>query len=109
MTARPLERQAVVQLLEQRQQKRERGGRRPSLAAMAERAGETREGMVIRIEAYGVLVNVGARRPGLVHISQLDRSGPRGGRFVNHPSEIVSVGDQVLVKILPKSNQEKLV
>lgn len=52
------------------------------------------EGVVTRIEPYGVFVNIGARRDGLVHISELTEG------YISSPDEIVSVGDRVKVKVL---------
>jgi len=55
--------------------------------------GEVIEGTVERVTDFGVFVNIGDI-DGLVHISQLSH------QHVNHPSEVVHVGDQVKVKIL---------
>lgn len=51
------------------------------------------EGTVERVTDFGAFVNIGGI-DGLVHISQLSH------QHVNHPSEVVHVGDQVKVKIL---------
>ena len=51
-------------------------------------------GIVTNVTAFGVFVDIGAHRDGLVHISQL------ADRFVSDPSEIVSVNDQVMVKVM---------
>ena len=51
-----------------------------------------------------MLVNVGAKTTGLVHISQLD---PSGG-LVTDVEEVVRVGDPVLVRVLKGSNGKKL-
>lgn len=65
--------------------------------------------MRVRLPAHSqAVVNVGARRPGLIHISQLNPYGPRSGGFVSDPTEICAVGDNVLVKILPRSSEKRL-
>jgi len=51
-------------------------------------------GRVVRLVDFGAFVDIGARTDGLLHISQLS-SG-----FVNHPSEVLNVGDEVQVRIL---------
>ncbi len=51
-------------------------------------------GRVTRIEQYGAFVDVGAKRPGLLHVREMS-SG-----YVDHPSELVSVGDEIEVRIL---------
>ena len=52
------------------------------------------KGKVTRLARFGAFVDVGVGRDGLVHISEL-ASG-----FVDTPSEIVSVGEEVEVKVL---------
>jgi uncharacterized protein len=51
-------------------------------------------GIVTNVTAFGAFVDIGAHRDGLVHISQL------AARFVSDPSEVVSVNDQVMVKVM---------
>ncbi len=48
-------------------------------------------GTVRNVIDFGAFVDIGVHRDGLVHISQL------GGRRVNHPSQVVKVGDVVTV------------
>lgn len=52
------------------------------------------KGKVTRLAPFGAFIDVGVGRDGLVHISEL-ASG-----FVEKPSEIVSVGEEVEVKVL---------
>ena len=52
------------------------------------------DGVVTRIESYGVFVDIGAARDGLVHISELAEG------YINAPEEVVSVGDKVQVRVL---------
>ncbi|MFW6135276.1 MAG: S1 RNA-binding domain-containing protein [Chloroflexota bacterium] len=58
------------------------------------REGKLHTGRVTRIEQYGAFVDVGAERPGLLHVREMS-SG-----YVDHPSELVSVGDEIEVRIL---------
>jgi ribosomal protein S1 len=62
-------------------------------------------GKVTKLEKFGAFVDIGAERPGLVHISEL------ASYRVEDVSEIVKVGDEVQVKVLgvdPKKRQIKL-
>jgi small subunit ribosomal protein S1 len=52
------------------------------------------DGVVTRLEPYGVFVDIGTGRDGLVHVSELTEG------YINSPSEIVSVGDKVQVRVL---------
>ena len=51
-------------------------------------------GTVTRMESYGVFVDIGAERPGLLHVREMS-SG-----YVRHPSELVRIGEEVEVRIL---------
>lgn len=57
-------------------------------------------GEVVRIETYGVFVDIGAERAGMVHVSEL-ASG-----FVKSPGDVVKIGDQVEVRVI-KLNRKK--
>ena len=56
--------------------------------------GMTLPGIVTNVTAFGAFVDVGAHRDGLVHISQI------ADRYVSDPSEVVSVNDQLTVKVM---------
>lgn len=58
------------------------------------------EGRVTRLEPYGAFVDIGTGRDGLVHISEVSTG------YVQSPSELLSVGDTVQVRIL-KINRKK--
>jgi small subunit ribosomal protein S1 len=63
------------------------------------------EGKVVRLEKFGVFVDIGAERPGLVHVSELTHG------FIRTPQEVVKEGDEVEVKVLevnPKKKQVRL-
>ena len=51
-------------------------------------------GKVNNITAFGVFVDIGLKENGLIHISQLSDD------FVQNPSQLVSIGQQVNVKVL---------
>ena len=55
--------------------------------------GEIREGTVSSVVNFGAFVDLGGM-DGLVHVSELS------WQHVNHPSELVKVGDKVTVKVL---------
>lgn len=54
----------------------------------------TLNGTVVRIESFGAFVDIGAERDGMVHVTEMSQG------YVNSPSEIVSVGDSVEVRVL---------
>jgi len=63
--------------------------------------GRVYTGKVTRIEQYGAFVDIGAERPGLLHVREMS-SG-----YVDHPSEMVSVGDDIEVRILRVDRQRQ--
>ncbi len=52
------------------------------------------KGKVVRLETYGAFVDIGAERPGMIHISELARG------YVKTPQDVVKEGDEVEAKIL---------
>jgi small subunit ribosomal protein S1 len=58
-------------------------------------------GKVVRLEKFGVFVDIGAERPGLVHISEMTHD------FIRTPGDVVKVGDEVEVKVLDVIKQKK--
>jgi len=52
------------------------------------------EGVITNVTHFGAFIDLGVHQDGLIHISQLANT------FVSDPSEIVSVGDVVKVKVL---------
>ena len=59
------------------------------------------KGKVTRLEKFGAFVDIGAERPGLVHISEMTHD------YIKTPSEVVKEGDEVEVKILSVDRQKK--
>lgn len=51
------------------------------------------EGVVTNVTNFGAFVDVGVKRDGLVHISQL------ADRFVKDPTDVVKVGQVVNVRV----------
>lgn len=62
--------------------------------------GDKVNGTIVRLESFGVFVDIGAERPGMVHVSELTDG------FVKSPSDVVSVGQEVEARIL-KINRKK--
>ena len=56
--------------------------------------GQVYTGTVTRLENFGAFVNIGAEREGLVHISEMSHG------YINNPSEVATVGDEVQVQVL---------
>ncbi len=59
------------------------------------------KGKVTRLEKFGVFVDIGAERPGLVHVSELTHD------YIHNPEEVVKEGDEVDVKVLGVNRQKK--
>lgn len=59
-------------------------------------------GKVKRIEKFGAFVELFKGKEGLVHISQLDE------RHIKNVSDVVSVGDEILVKVKEIDNQGRV-
>ena len=58
-------------------------------------------GTVRNVIDFGVFVDIGVHQDGLVHISEI------ANRFLRHPSEVLSVGDAVKVKVLEVDEKKK--
>jgi len=59
------------------------------------------KGKVVRLESYGAFVEIGAERPGMIHVSELAHG------YVKTPSEIVKEGDEVEAKVLDVNRKKK--
>jgi polyribonucleotide nucleotidyltransferase len=57
------------------------------------KVGEVFEGEVVRIEAYGVFVNLFGDTDGMVHVSKLANTR------VEHPKDVVKLGQRIKVKV----------
>ncbi len=52
------------------------------------------KGKVVRIESYGAFIDIGAERPGMIHVSELARG------YVKNASDVVKEGDEVEAMII---------
>jgi small subunit ribosomal protein S1 len=59
------------------------------------------KGKVVRLEKFGAFVEIGAERPGLIHISELTHG------YVHTPSEVVKEGDEVETMVLEVNRRKK--
>jgi ribosomal protein S1 len=59
------------------------------------------KGKVVRLEKFGAFVEIGAERPGLVHISEMAHG------YVRTPSEVVNEGDEVEAQVLDVNRRKK--
>ena len=69
------------------------------------KAGQVYTGKVVKLEKFGAFVDIGAERPGMVHISEM------ATYRVEEVSEITKVGEEIQVKVLgvdPRKKQIKL-
>ena len=69
---------------------------------------DLKEGMILtgtvrNVIDFGAFVDIGVKHDGLVHISEMSE------KFVKNPSDIVSVGDIVKVKVIGIVNERQKV
>ncbi len=59
------------------------------------------KGKVVRLESYGAFVDIGAERPGMIHISELARG------YVKAAGDVVKEGDEVEAKIISVDRKKR--
>ena len=59
------------------------------------------KGVVTKLEKFGAFVEIGAERPGLVHISEMAHS------YVRQPSDILKEGDEIQAQVLEVNKRKK--
>lgn len=65
------------------------------------KVGNPVKGKVVRLEKFGAFVEIGAERPGLIHISEMAHG------YVKQPSDVVKEGDEVEVQIIDVNRRKK--
>lgn len=65
------------------------------------KVGNQVKGKVVRLEKFGAFVEIGAERPGLIHISEMAHG------YVKQPSDVVKEGDEVDVQIIDVNRRKK--
>jgi small subunit ribosomal protein S1 len=59
------------------------------------------KGKVARLEPYGAFIDIGAERPGLVHVSEISHS------YVKNPSDVLKEGEEIEAKVLEVDRRKK--
>lgn len=59
------------------------------------------KGKVSKLEKFGAFIEVGAERPGLVHVSEMSHD------YVRSPEDAVKVGEEIEVKVLDVDRRKK--
>ncbi len=68
--------------------------------------GEIRKGMTVtgkveKLERFGAFVDIGAERPGLVHVSEMSHD------YIRSPEEAVKVGEEIEVRVLDVNRKKR--
>lgn len=59
------------------------------------------KGKIVRLESYGAFMEIGAERPGMIHVSELTHG------YVKAPSDVVKEGEEVEAKVLEVNRKKK--
>jgi len=63
--------------------------------------GMTVKGKVVRLEKFGAFVEIGAERPGLIHISEMAHG------YVRQPTDVVNEGDEVEAEVIDVNRKKR--
>lgn len=58
-------------------------------------------GQVVRLEKFGAFIEIGAERPGLIHISEMAHG------YVRQPSDVIKEGDEVEAQVIDVNRKKK--
>lgn len=73
----------------------------PALPWSKIKKGETYPGTVTRIETYGAFIDIGAERPGMVHVSEM------ADGYVQSPNDVVTVDQEVEVRVIKLNKRNR--
>jgi small subunit ribosomal protein S1 len=59
------------------------------------------KGQVVRLEKFGAFIEIGAERPGLIHISEMAHG------YVRQPTDVVNEGDEVEAQVIDVNRKKK--
>lgn len=59
------------------------------------------KGKIVKLEKFGAFVEIGAERPGLIHISEITHD------YISKPSDVITEGEEVEVMVLNVNRQKK--
>lgn len=59
------------------------------------------KGQVVRLEKFGAFIEIGAERPGLIHISEMAHG------YVRQPNDVVNEGDEVEAQVIDVNRKKK--
>lgn len=91
-----------VQRVDQKQKRLELSMIRPVALKLSDlQPGMALSGKVVRLESFGAFVDVGAIRPGLVHVSEMSND------YVSNPSEVVKIGDEIRVSVIDIDHKKR--
>ncbi len=73
----------------------------PAVPWQTIKRGNSYAGVVVRVEDFGVFVDFGAERPGMVHVSEM------ADGYVKSPGDVASVGQEVRVRVIKKNGRPR--
>ncbi len=63
--------------------------------------GQVVTGKIIRIEKFGAFLDIGAERPGMIHVSEL------ANNYINSPTDVVQLGQEIQARVINVSSKKK--